>query len=73
MYQSVISAQGPGTGEGTLALPRSLMLNLPVGEDLLGAASAVVVDDCHIAVVGTPHPSAGAGKGKNSLIPMPET
>ncbi|XP_072240681.1 nucleolar protein 11-like isoform X2 [Leuresthes tenuis] len=64
MYQSVISVRGPGADEGAqaLLLPRSLVLSLPVGEDLLEAASAMVLDDAHVAVVGVPHPSAGAGK-----------
>ena len=58
--------RGPGADEGAqaLLLPRSLVLSLPVGEDLLEAASAMVLDDAHVAVVGVPHPSAGAGKGK---------
>ncbi|XP_061588457.1 nucleolar protein 11-like [Cololabis saira] len=64
VYQSVISVRGPAADEKACALPlpRSLVLNLPVGEGLLEAASAVILDDCHIAVVGAPHPSAGAGK-----------
>ncbi|KAM4585417.1 nucleolar protein 11-like [Odontesthes bonariensis] len=64
MYQSVISVRGPVADEGAqaLLLPRSLVLSLPVGEDLLEAASAMVLDDAHVAVVGVPHPSAGAGK-----------
>ncbi|KAM6940661.1 nucleolar protein 11-like [Xenentodon cancila] len=64
VYQSVIPVRGPAADEGAraLPLPRSLVLNLPVGEDLLEAASAMVLDDCHIAVVGVPHPSAGASK-----------
>lgn len=65
MYQSVVSVRGLGTEEGAqaLPLPRSLLLALPVSEGLLEAASALVLDEAHIAVVGVPHPSAGAGKG----------
>ncbi|XP_041837977.1 nucleolar protein 11-like [Melanotaenia boesemani] len=64
VYQSVISVRGPGADEGTqaLPLPRSLVLSLPLSEGLLEAASAVVLDDAHVAVVGAPHPCAGAGK-----------
>ncbi|XP_076027195.1 nucleolar protein 11-like [Genypterus blacodes] len=64
VYQSVVSVRGLGADEGAqaLPLPRSLQLDLPVGEGLLGAASAVVLDEAHVAVVGVPHPSAGAGK-----------
>ncbi|XP_040893279.1 nucleolar protein 11-like [Toxotes jaculatrix] len=64
VYQSVVSVRGLGTEEGTqaLPLPRSLLLGLPVGEGLLEAASALVLDEAHVAVVGVPHPSAGAGK-----------
>ncbi|XP_022620735.1 nucleolar protein 11 [Seriola dumerili] len=64
VYQSVVSVRGLGTEEGTqaLPLPRSLMLALPVGDGLLETASALVLDEAHVAVVGVPHPSAGAGK-----------
>ncbi|XP_071361870.1 nucleolar protein 11-like [Trachinotus anak] len=64
VYQSVVSVRGLGTEEGTqvLSLPRSLLLALPVGEGLLEAASALMLDEAHVAVVGVPHPSAGAGK-----------
>ncbi|XP_047435597.1 nucleolar protein 11-like [Mugil cephalus] len=64
VYQSVISVRGLGAEEGAqaLPLPRSLLLSLPVGEGLLEAASAMVLDEAHVAVVGVPHPSAGAGK-----------
>lgn len=66
MYQSVVSVRSLGAVEGAeaLPLPRSLLLGLPVGEGLLEAASALVLDNAHVAVVGVPHPSAGAGKGK---------
>ena len=51
--------------EGVQALPlsRSLLLSLPVGEGPLEAASALILDEAHVAVVGVPHPSAGTGKG----------
>nr|XP_046265031.1 nucleolar protein 11-like [Scatophagus argus] len=64
MYQSLVSVRGLGVDEGAqaLQLPRSLLLALPVGEGLLEAASALVLDEAHVAVVGVPHPSAGAGK-----------
>lgn len=66
VYQSVISVRGLGTDEAAqaLALPRSLLLSLPIGDGQLEAASALVLDEAHVAVVGVPHPSAGAGKGK---------
>ncbi|KAM7393970.1 hypothetical protein PAMP_020801 [Pampus punctatissimus] len=69
VYQSVFSVRGLGADEGTqaLPLPRSLLLGLPVGDGLLEAASALVLDEAHVAVVGVPHPSAGAGKGQCSL------
>ncbi|KAG7223703.1 hypothetical protein INR49_015428 [Caranx melampygus] len=64
VYQSVVSVRGLGAEEGAqaLPLPRSLLLSLPVGDGLLEAASALVLDEAHVAVVGVPHPSAGAGK-----------
>ncbi|XP_070777219.1 nucleolar protein 11-like [Enoplosus armatus] len=64
VYQSAVSVRGLVAGEGVpaLPLPRSLLLALPVGEGLLDAASALVLDEAHVAVVGVPHPSAGAGK-----------
>ncbi|XP_029362913.1 nucleolar protein 11-like [Echeneis naucrates] len=64
VYQSVLSVRGLGTEEGLQALqvPRGLLLALPVGEGLLEAASALVLDEAHVAVVGVPHPSAGACK-----------
>uniref|UniRef100_A0A8D3C434 Nucleolar protein 11 n=1 Tax=Scophthalmus maximus TaxID=52904 RepID=A0A8D3C434_SCOMX len=64
VYQSVVPVRGLGTEEGThaLPLPRSLQMALPVGEGLLEAATALVLDEAHVAVVGVPHPSAGAGK-----------
>ncbi|XP_042341081.1 LOW QUALITY PROTEIN: nucleolar protein 11-like [Plectropomus leopardus] len=64
VYQSVVSVRGLMVDEGAqgLSLPRSLLLGLPVGEGLLEAASAQVLDEAHVAVVGVPHPSAGAGK-----------
>lgn len=65
--------RGPGADEGVqaLPLPRNLLLSLPVGEGLLEAASALVLDEAHVAVVGVPHPSAGASKGKLSLNTLP--
>ena len=70
VYQSVVPVRGLVANEEALALPlpRSLLLGLPIGEGLLEAASAQVLDEAHVAVVGVPHPSAGAGKGKCSLI-----
>ncbi|CAG5928845.1 unnamed protein product [Menidia menidia] len=69
VYQSVISVRAPEADVAAPAvlLPRSLVLSLPGAGDLLEAASAVVLDDAHVAVVGVPHPSAGAGKGQGSL------
>uniref|UniRef100_A0A7N6FDX6 Nucleolar protein 11 n=1 Tax=Anabas testudineus TaxID=64144 RepID=A0A7N6FDX6_ANATE len=71
---SVVSVRGPGAEEGAqaLPLPRSLLLALPVSEGLLEAASALVLDEAHVAVVGVPHPSAGAGKGNYCLITLPQ-
>lgn len=57
----------PVVAEGELlALPRTLLLRLPLaeGEGALVSASAVPLDAAHVAVVGVPHPSAGAGKGR---------
>ncbi|XP_005736341.1 nucleolar protein 11-like [Pundamilia nyererei] len=64
VYQSVLSVRGLGTEEGVqaLPLPRSLLLGLPVGDGQLEAASAMALDEAHVAVVGVPHPSAGGGK-----------
>ncbi|KAF3687466.1 Nucleolar protein 11-like [Channa argus] len=64
IYQSVVPVRGRGADEGSqaLPLPRSQVLRLPVGEGLLEAASALVLDEAHVAVVGVPHPSAGASK-----------
>ncbi|KAM6972456.1 nucleolar protein 11-like [Aplochiton taeniatus] len=62
VYQSAVAVRGQVMEEGVQALPRSLLLRLPVGEGQLGAASAVALDEAHVAVVGVPHPSAGAGK-----------
>ncbi|XP_019732124.1 nucleolar protein 11-like isoform X3 [Hippocampus comes] len=64
VYQSVISVLGPGAEEGsqTLSLPRNLLLALSVDEDQLNAASALLLDEAHVAVVGVPHPSAGTSK-----------
>ncbi|XP_056136327.1 nucleolar protein 11-like [Lampris incognitus] len=64
IYQSVVPVRGQAAGDGeqALPLPRSLLLKLPVGDGLLAAASALALDEAHVAVVGVPHPSAGAGK-----------
>ena len=54
----------PGGAQGeVLPLPRTLLLRLPLGGAALASASAVALDAAHVAVVGVPHPSAGAGKG----------
>ncbi|CAN9510145.1 unnamed protein product [Ophioblennius macclurei] len=64
VYQSVIPVRSLGSEDGVqaLPLPRTLLLALPVGDGLLEAASALVLDEAHAAVIGVPHPSAGAGK-----------
>ncbi|KAM3622777.1 uncharacterized protein V6R79_002938 [Siganus canaliculatus] len=64
VYQSVVFVRGLVADDEVqaLPLPRSLLLALPVGEGLLEAASALVLDEAHVAVVGVPHPSAGTGK-----------
>ncbi|XP_054634305.1 nucleolar protein 11-like [Dunckerocampus dactyliophorus] len=64
VYQSVISVRALGADQGsqTLPLPRKLLLSLTVDEGPLDAASALMLDEAHIAVVGVPHPLAGAGK-----------
>uniref|UniRef100_A0A3P8VJZ8 Nucleolar protein 11 n=1 Tax=Cynoglossus semilaevis TaxID=244447 RepID=A0A3P8VJZ8_CYNSE len=64
LYQSVVSTRGWGTEDGrqVLPLPRRLLLSLSVGEGPLEAASALELDEAHVAVVGVPHPSAGTGK-----------
>uniref|UniRef100_H3D9E4 Nucleolar protein 11 n=1 Tax=Tetraodon nigroviridis TaxID=99883 RepID=H3D9E4_TETNG len=65
LYQSALSVRNQAVdSEGVQALPlsRSLLLSLPVGEGPLEAASALLLDEAHVAVVGVPHPSAGTGK-----------
>uniref|UniRef100_A0A674MB38 Nucleolar protein 11 n=1 Tax=Takifugu rubripes TaxID=31033 RepID=A0A674MB38_TAKRU len=71
LYQSTLSVRNlGGVSEEAQALPlsRSLLLSLPVGEGPLKAASALILDEAHVAVVGVPHPSAGAGKGLCFII-----
>lgn len=71
LYQSTLSVRSLGVvSEEAQALPlsRSLLLSLPVGEGPLKAASALILDEAHVAVVGVPHPSAGAGKGLCFII-----
>ncbi|XP_043098524.1 nucleolar protein 11-like isoform X2 [Puntigrus tetrazona] len=63
VYESVLPLRSLSTGaEGVLALSRSLCLCLPLGEEKLMSGAVVVLDDAHVAVVGFPHPSAGACK-----------
>uniref|UniRef100_A0AAY4AA03 Nucleolar protein 11 n=1 Tax=Denticeps clupeoides TaxID=299321 RepID=A0AAY4AA03_9TELE len=63
VYESVVPIRGAGgVVEEVQPLPRTLLLNLPVGEGKLESASAVSLDDAHVALVGVPHPSAGPGK-----------
>ncbi|KAM9313993.1 nucleolar protein 11-like [Pholidichthys leucotaenia] len=65
LYQSLVPVQGglvAEEGAQALPLPRNLLLGLPVGEGVLEAASAMALDEAHVAVVGVPHPSAGASK-----------
>ncbi|TRY82957.1 hypothetical protein DNTS_009626 [Danionella cerebrum] len=64
VYESVLPMRASNTGaEGVQALPRSMCLRLPMGDEvLLSAATAVVLDEAHIAVAGFPHPSAGPCK-----------
>ncbi|XP_043969746.1 nucleolar protein 11-like [Gambusia affinis] len=64
VYQSLVSVRGPAPDDGAqvVPLPRDQLLSLPVGEERLEAASAIFLDDAHVAVVGLPHPSAGPGK-----------
>uniref|UniRef100_A0A3P9MSI3 Nucleolar protein 11 n=1 Tax=Poecilia reticulata TaxID=8081 RepID=A0A3P9MSI3_POERE len=64
VYQSLVSVRAPVADDGAqvVPLPRDQLLSLPVGEELLEAASAIFLDDAHVAVVGVPHPSAGPGK-----------
>ncbi|XP_076872002.1 nucleolar protein 11-like [Brachyhypopomus gauderio] len=64
VYESTITARPPtpAVAEETRALPRSLLLRLPVGRGELLSASALPLDEAHVAVVGVPHPSAGTGK-----------
>uniref|UniRef100_A0A3B3ZD75 Nucleolar protein 11 n=1 Tax=Periophthalmus magnuspinnatus TaxID=409849 RepID=A0A3B3ZD75_9GOBI len=52
----------------TLTLPRTLLLSLSVGEGHLEAASALILDEAHVAVVGVPHPSAGLWRFSNKLF-----
>ncbi|KAI4894061.1 hypothetical protein NFI96_019328, partial [Prochilodus magdalenae] len=64
VYESVLQARPPGlvVHETVQALPRSLLLKLPLGKGELTSASALPLDEAHVAVVGVPHPSAGPGK-----------
>uniref|UniRef100_A0A671PGJ5 Nucleolar protein 11 n=1 Tax=Sinocyclocheilus anshuiensis TaxID=1608454 RepID=A0A671PGJ5_9TELE len=63
VYESVLPFRSSSTGaEGVQALSRSLCLSLPLGEEKLMSGAAVVLDEAHVAVVGFPHPSAGACK-----------
>ncbi|XP_014822588.1 PREDICTED: nucleolar protein 11 [Poecilia mexicana] len=64
VYQSLVSVRAPEADDGAqvVSLPRDQLLSLPVGKELLEAASAIFLDDAHVAVVGVPHPSAGPGK-----------
>ncbi|XP_077575986.1 nucleolar protein 11-like [Stigmatopora nigra] len=65
VYQSVISARGPRSedeSQNSLPLPRNLLLSLNVGKDQLNAASALLLDEAHVAIVGVPHPSVADGK-----------
>ncbi|XP_030637745.1 nucleolar protein 11-like [Chanos chanos] len=61
VYQSLVQVRDTAVEE-VRSLPRSLLLKLPIGEGELVSASAVPLDEAYIAVVGVPHPSAGAGK-----------
>ncbi|XP_030207870.1 nucleolar protein 11-like isoform X1 [Gadus morhua] len=63
VYQSLVSMRGPPAlpPGGAAPLPRTQLLGLHVGGALLEAASAIYLDDCHVAVVGAPHPAAGPG------------
>lgn len=63
IYESVLPLRSSvSEAEAVQALPRSLCLSLPLGEQELTSGAAVVLDEAHAAVVGFPHPSAGAGK-----------
>ncbi|XP_077055225.1 nucleolar protein 11-like isoform X2 [Siphateles boraxobius] len=59
LYESVLPVRSSPTGaEGVQALPRSLRLSLPLGDEELISGATVVLDEAHVAVVGFPHPSA---------------
>ncbi|XP_066515379.1 LOW QUALITY PROTEIN: nucleolar protein 11-like [Hoplias malabaricus] len=64
VYESVLPARSGGSSGSETLLPLlcSLLLQLPVPEGELTSASALPLDEAHVAVVGVPHPSAGAGK-----------
>ncbi|XP_076148928.1 nucleolar protein 11-like [Alosa pseudoharengus] len=63
VYESTVPMRLPGGVRAeALPLPRTLLLRLPLGGGALASASAVSLDAAHVAVVGVPHPSAGAGK-----------
>ncbi|KAJ8264106.1 hypothetical protein GJAV_G00145240 [Gymnothorax javanicus] len=61
VYRSMVQ-RSLAQGEEANALPRTLLLSLPVGEGDLASAALLPLDQAHLAVVGVPHPSAGAGK-----------
>ncbi|XP_065109351.1 nucleolar protein 11-like isoform X4 [Paramisgurnus dabryanus] len=63
VYESVLPIRTSETEVHVIqALPRSLLLSLPVREGQQTLGAAVVLDETHVAVVGFPHPSAGANK-----------
>ncbi|KAJ3614094.1 hypothetical protein NHX12_017671 [Muraenolepis orangiensis] len=69
VYQSAVSVHRPPAVEEAglvVPLPRTQLLCLTVGANLLKAASALFLDEDHIAVVGAPHPTA-PGTGTNFL------
>ncbi|KAK2857589.1 hypothetical protein Q7C36_005508 [Tachysurus vachellii] len=64
VYESLLLARPAVTvpAEDVQSLPRCLLLQLPAGDGDLSRASLLSLDQAHVAVVGTPHPSAGTGK-----------
>ncbi|XP_053353709.1 nucleolar protein 11-like [Clarias gariepinus] len=64
VYESILVAQPvvSSPDEEIHPLPRSLLLQLPAGDDELSCASLLPLNQAYLAVLGVPHPSARTGK-----------
>ncbi|XP_006635539.2 nucleolar protein 11-like [Lepisosteus oculatus] len=66
VFRSLVSVPA-AAAEGVSALPRTLLLRLPVSGGALVSAALLFLDDAHLAVVGAPHPGLGSSQGKDFL------